>query len=140
MMAPHGSEPVEATEMQVSTDEQKATSGRTSSAPMSALIMGAVNIAALIVGAGIAWGVNRQSVADIQNDTARIHSDVKALVDQQAAMNTRLTLLETHKQMSDERVNTMAATLKDIDSFTRALHDNVLILCQHSPAREHCKK
>ena len=81
----------------------------------------------------------RQTVSEAQAQAKKIQDDVKGIQDTQGSLVARITLLETHKQVTEERLNQIKSTLKDIDEVTRALHDNVLILCQMSSSRDRCR-
>lgn len=102
------------------------------------LAPGAQIVIALLTLAS-AWGMLRQTVAQAEQHASKIQEDVKGVLETQNALVTRVALLETHKQVTEERLNQIKSTLKDIDEVTRALHDNVLILCQMSGSRERCK-
>lgn len=96
-----------------------------------------VFIAVLTLGS--AWGMLRQTVTDAERHATKIQEDVRGIADTQSTLVTRVSLLETHRQITEERLNQIRGTLKDIGETTRSLHDNVLILCQMSVSRERCK-
>lgn len=102
-------------------------------APVAQIVIALLTLAS-------AWGMLRQSIAQAEQHASKIQDDVKGVLETQNALVTRVTLLETHKQITEERLNQIKVTLKDIDEVTRALHDNVLILCQMSGTRERCKQ
>lgn len=101
-------------------------------APLAQIVIAMLTLAS-------AWGMLRQSVAQAQEHASKIQEEVKGVMETQNTLVTRVALLETHKQITEERLNQIKSTLKDIDEVTRALHDNVLILCQMSGSRERCK-
>jgi len=86
-----------------------------------------------------AWGMLRQTVADVEDRASRIQGDIRSIVEVQGSLVTRVSVLETNRQVQEERLSQIKSTLKDIDDVTRSLHDNVLILCQMSTSRDRCK-
>lgn len=93
----------------------------------------------LALSGGIAIGTYRQVTSEAKAVAEHVQADMKLVSEAQTALATRVVLLETHRTVTDEKLNQIGASLKDIDAVTRSLHDNVLILCQMSSSRDRCK-
>lgn len=100
----------------------------------------ALQAAALIMAAGIAWGAVRQDACEAKLNASKVKDDLRGVADVQATLVTRVAVLESHQQVTNDKLSQISASLRDIDGATRSLHDNVLVLCQMSSMRDSCKK
>jgi uncharacterized protein YoxC len=98
-----------------------------------------LQVATLLVGLGVGWGMMQRTISEAKSETSKVQEEVHALVQENSTLNTRVALLENHRQFTDEKLSQIGQSLRDIDAVTRALHDNVLVLCQLSSKGDRCK-
>jgi len=94
----------------------------------------------MILIAGVAWGINKQSVAAIQTDMGKIATEVHGIAEAQSGIDKRVVVLEEAKKVNAERLDKIDATLEKMQATMEVMHDNLLLLCERTGNGSRCKR